>query len=36
MAVAGSSREEIERALADELTIEDPAPIVDELLGPRS
>jgi hypothetical protein len=36
MAVAGSSREEIERALADELTIRDPAPIVDELLGPRS
>jgi hypothetical protein len=35
MAVAGSSREEIERALASELAISDPAPIVDELLGPR-
>ncbi len=35
MAVAGSSREEIERALAAELAIRDPAPIVDELLGPR-
>lgn len=36
MAVAGSSRDEIERALASELTISDPRPIVDELLGPRS
>ena len=36
MAVAGSSREEIEQALAAELTINDPGPIVDELLGPRS
>jgi hypothetical protein len=36
MAVAGSSREEIERALAAELEIRDPAPIVDGLLGPRS
>jgi hypothetical protein len=36
MAVGGSSREEIERALASELTISDPGPIVDELLGPRS
>jgi hypothetical protein len=35
MAVAGSSREEIERALESELGISDPAPIVDELLGPR-
>jgi hypothetical protein len=35
MAVAGSSREEIERELSAELAIEDPAPIVDELLGPR-
>ena len=35
MAVAGSSREEIERALASELAISDPGPIVDELLGPR-
>jgi hypothetical protein len=36
MAVAGSSRDEIEQALAAELTIDDPGPIVDELLGPRS
>lgn len=36
MAVGGSSRDEIERALASELTISDPRPIVDELLGPRS
>jgi hypothetical protein len=35
MAVGGSSREEIEQALASELTISDPGPIVDELLGPR-
>jgi hypothetical protein len=35
MAVAGSSRDEIERALSAELAISDPAPIVDELLGPR-
>jgi hypothetical protein len=35
MAVAGSSRDEIEQALASELTISDPSPIVDELLGPR-
>jgi hypothetical protein len=35
MAVAGSSRDEIERALSTELAIGDPAPIVDELLGPR-
>jgi hypothetical protein len=33
MAVAGSSREEIERALRAELGIGDPGPIVDELLG---
>jgi hypothetical protein len=35
MAVAGSSRDEIERALETELAISDPTPIVDELLGPR-
>jgi hypothetical protein len=35
MAVGGSSRDEIERALEAELAISDPAPIVDELLGPR-
>ena len=35
MAVAGGSREEIERALEKELAIPDPGPIVDELLGPR-
>jgi hypothetical protein len=35
MAVAGGSRDEIERALESELGISDPAPIVDELLGPR-
>lgn len=35
MAVGGSSRDEIERALETELKISDPAPIVDELLGPR-
>jgi F0F1-type ATP synthase membrane subunit b/b' len=35
MAVGGSSRDEIERALQTELSISDPAPIVDELLGPR-
>jgi hypothetical protein len=35
MAVAGSSRDEIERALETELEISDPVPIVDELLGPR-
>ncbi len=32
MAVAGGSREEIERALEEELAIPDPGPIVDELL----
>jgi hypothetical protein len=36
MAVAGSSREEIERALSVELEISDPGPIVDDLLGPRT
>jgi cell division septum initiation protein DivIVA len=36
MAVAGGSRDEIERALMTELSIRDPAPIVDELLGPRA
>jgi hypothetical protein len=35
MAVGGSSRDEIEQALETELEISDPAPIVDELLGPR-
>ena len=35
MAVAGNSREEIERALIAELEIADPAPIVDDLLGAR-
>jgi hypothetical protein len=35
MAVGGSSRDEIERALSTELAIGDPVPIVDELLGPR-
>ena len=35
MAVGGSSRDEIERALETELAISDPTPIVDELLGPR-
>jgi hypothetical protein len=35
MAVAGNSREEIERALSAELEIADPAPIVDDLLGAR-
>jgi hypothetical protein len=35
MAVGGSSRDEIERALSTELAISDPTPIVDELLGPR-
>ncbi|MGH2925288.1 MAG: hypothetical protein ACRDK1_04875 [Solirubrobacterales bacterium] len=35
MAVAGNSREEIERALSVELEIADPAPIVDDLLGAR-
>ncbi len=36
MAVGGSSRDEIERALETELAISDPTPIVDELLGPRT
>jgi hypothetical protein len=36
MAVGGSSREEIERALSIELAISDPGPIVDELFGPRT
>jgi hypothetical protein len=36
MAVGGSSREEIERALSTELAISDPGPIVDELFGPRA
>jgi hypothetical protein len=35
MAVGGSSRDEIEHALETELSISDPTPIVDELLGPR-
>jgi hypothetical protein len=35
MAVAGSSRDEIEHALTAELAVRDPRPIVDELLGPR-
>lgn len=35
MAVAGSSREEIERALSAEFEIREPTPIVDQLLGPR-
>jgi hypothetical protein len=34
MAVGGSSREEIANALRTELGVSDPAPIVDELLGP--
>ena len=35
MAVAGSSRDEIEHALRAELGIADPEPIVDDLLGAR-
>ncbi len=36
MAVAGSSRDEIEHALRADLGIDDPEPIVDDLLGARS
>jgi hypothetical protein len=35
MAVGGSSREEIKRALESELSVSDPGPILDELFGPR-
>jgi hypothetical protein len=35
MAVSGSSREEIERRLRNGFDIEDPAPILDAILGPE-
>lgn len=36
MAVSGSSREEIEQRLRNGFEIEDPAPILDAILGPES
>jgi hypothetical protein len=36
MAVAGSSREEIETRLRDEFGIQDAAPILDGILGPNN